>query len=203
MLRTLAINSNQIVLSFGVLIAFWSPKQSKIEESSLESMQGVYPDRASGYTIGGHPGNISGQDAIASSGQHSTQVVHIRIVGSAAITPGCRHFTPGCAVISFGCGHFPPECAPPFHLGILHPAYDAGWERMRFNFFGRTYPDHLIAVYPDGRAAILHSAAVFSWNFLIFATNILGYFEIFCFRYLLSKSPKSPCNPPIIGFLSY
>ena len=38
MLRTLAINSNQIVLSFGVSIAFWSPKQSKIEESSLESM---------------------------------------------------------------------------------------------------------------------------------------------------------------------
>ena len=31
MLRTLAINSNQIVLSFGVLIAFWSPKQSKNE----------------------------------------------------------------------------------------------------------------------------------------------------------------------------
>ncbi|RVW36880.1 Retrovirus-related Pol polyprotein from transposon 17.6 [Vitis vinifera] len=60
--------------------------QSKIEESSLESMQGVYPDRASGYTIGGHPGNISGQDAIVSSGQHSTRVVHIRIVGSAAKT---------------------------------------------------------------------------------------------------------------------
>ena len=38
MLRTLAINSNQIVLSFGVLIAFLSPKQSKIEESYLESM---------------------------------------------------------------------------------------------------------------------------------------------------------------------
>ena len=38
MLRTLAINSNQIVLSFGVLIAFWSPKQSEIEKSSLESM---------------------------------------------------------------------------------------------------------------------------------------------------------------------
>ena len=142
MLRTLAINSNQIVLSFGVLMAFLSPKQSKIEESSLESMQGVYPDRASGYTIGGHPGNISGQDAIVSSGQHSTQVVHIRLVGSAAITPGCRHFTPG---------------APPFH-----PAHDAGWERMRFNFSGRTYPDHLIAFYPDGRASIFHSAVVFS-----------------------------------------
>ena len=31
MLRTIAINSNQIVLSFGVLIAFWSPKQSENE----------------------------------------------------------------------------------------------------------------------------------------------------------------------------
>ena len=31
MLRTLAINSNQIVLSFGVLISFLSPKQSKNE----------------------------------------------------------------------------------------------------------------------------------------------------------------------------
>ena len=38
MLRTLAINSNQIVLSFGVFIAFLSPEQSEIEESYLESM---------------------------------------------------------------------------------------------------------------------------------------------------------------------
>ena len=30
----------------------------------------------------------------------------------------------------------------------------------------------------------------------------LRYFEILCFRYLLSKSPNSPYNPPIIGFLS-
>ena len=29
------------------------------------------------------------------------------------------------------------------------------------------------------------------------------HFEIFCFRYLMSKSPNSPCNPPITGFLSY
>ena len=28
------------------------------------------------------------------------------------------------------------------------------------------------------------------------------HFEIFYFRYLMSKSPNSPCNPPIIGFLS-
>ena len=29
------------------------------------------------------------------------------------------------------------------------------------------------------------------------------HFLIFCFRYLMSKSQFSPCNPPIIGFLSY
>ena len=29
------------------------------------------------------------------------------------------------------------------------------------------------------------------------------HFWIFCFRVLMSKSPFSPCNPPIIGFLSY
>ena len=28
------------------------------------------------------------------------------------------------------------------------------------------------------------------------------HFEIFCFTYLMSKSPNSPCNPPIIGFPS-
>ncbi|KAL6342904.1 hypothetical protein AAG906_016923 [Vitis piasezkii] len=54
-------------------------------------------------------------------------------------------------------------------------------------------------------------------TFQILRTNISGssiavllklpdisdrHLEIFCFRYLLSKSPKSPCNPPIIGFLS-
>ena len=29
------------------------------------------------------------------------------------------------------------------------------------------------------------------------------HFFIFCFRYLMSKSPFYHCNPPIIGFLSY
>ena len=29
------------------------------------------------------------------------------------------------------------------------------------------------------------------------------HFWIFFFRFLMSKSPFSPCNPPIIGFLSY
>ena len=29
------------------------------------------------------------------------------------------------------------------------------------------------------------------------------HFWIFCFRFLMSKSSFPPCNPPIIGFLSY
>ena len=44
MLRTLAIISNQIVLSFGVFDSFLSPKQSKIEESSIESMANQLED---------------------------------------------------------------------------------------------------------------------------------------------------------------
>ena len=48
-------------------------------------------------------------------------------------------------------------------------------------------------------ATILHSAT----EFLLKLSNICDrHFEIFCFRYLMSKSPNSPCNPPIIGFLS-
>ena len=64
----------------------------------------------------------------------------------------------------------------------------------------------------EGRT--LHNAVVFSWSFQIFSTDILRYFRPtswdifdryfgkFCFRYLMSKSPNYPCNPPIIGFLS-
>ena len=48
-------------------------------------------------------------------------------------------------------------------------------------------------------AAILHSAT----EFLLKLPDICDqHFEIFCFRYLMSKSPNSPYNPPIIGFLS-
>ena len=120
---------------------------------------------------------------------------HIQI----GVAPGCAPpFAPGCT---------PPFCTRlprTFHPPDVHVRNSgAEWERRLFNFSGRKYPDHLIVVYPDGRAAILHSVAVFSWSFLIFTTDILGYFEIFCFRYLLSKSPKSSCSPPIIGFLSY
>ena len=47
------------------------------------------------------------------------------------------------------------------------------------------------------------TVACMAKEFLLKLPNICDrHFEIFCFRYLMSKSPNSPCNPPIIGFLS-
>ena len=108
-----------------------------MKESSLESMQGVYPDRESGYTIGGHP----------------TPCCHHFIPDCRQVAPGCCHFIPGCRHLhpdarrhfAPGCRHLHPIAAhfPPqmFTSGILMP--DGKGER--FNFSGYTYPDHLIA----------------------------------------------------------
>ena len=51
----------------------------------------------------------------------------------------------------------------------------------------------------DDQVSIVHSAT----EFLLKLPDISDrHFEIFCFRYLMSKSLNSHCNPPIIGFLS-
>ena len=168
MLRTLTINSNQSMLSFGVLIAFLSPKQSEIEESSLESISKIQNARSIyGQGVRIHHRRASGQ--------------HIRV----GISPGCSHFAPGCRHLHRMCAAiFAPSCRhlhPNVRRHFLHPGcrhcirlprtstrmFTSGIltpdrKGERFNFSGRTYPDHLIAVYPDGRAAILHNAAVFS-----------------------------------------
>ena len=125
-------------------------------------------------------------------------VLHLEFC-SVAIPPGCitsgilfrRHST--------RMSHIRHTPSP----DISHLTHDARWERRAFQLLRSDTSGSSDNAYPESFAAILHSAAVFSWSFQIFATDILGYFEIFCFRYLLSKSPKSPCNPPIIGFLSY
>ena len=80
------------------------------------------------------------------------------------------------------------------HLNISQPDGRGG----RFNFPEQTCPDPLIAL---TRRVFL---SVYSaMEFLLKLPDISDrHLEIFCFRYLMSKSPNSPCNPPIIGFLS-
>ena len=108
----------------------------------------------------------------------------------------------------------PEFCAPTFHIrnfvrwhfifgiqcfDILHPDISQPDGRGgRFNFSSQTYPDPLIAL--TRRVFLLVYSAT---EFLLKLPDISDrHFEIFFFRYLLSKSPNSPCNPPIIGFLS-
>ena len=119
MLRTLTINSNQSMLSFGVLIAFWSPKQ-------------IWDG---GEFFGIHVRSIPGQGVRIHYRRTSKQ--HIWV----GITPHCRHFAPGyrhlhpmcttilhpaaaiytwmcvaifytpAAAIAFGCCALPPGCS--------------------------------------------------------------------------------------------
>ena len=196
MLRTLAINSNQIVLSFGVLIAFLSPKQSEIEESSLESIsksriQEVW-DPAHSTRTGNHSHSI--RVGITPDWRHYTRLTPLHPTTS--LTPGYRHYT-----------RLPPHSTRMFTSRIL----TTGRERRAFELPRSHISRSAYSAYPESFATILHSATMFSWSFPICVTDILRYFEIFCFRYfgifcfryLMSKSPNSPCSPPIIGFLSY
>ena len=77
------------------------------------------------------------------------------------------------------------------HIRCLMP----NGRRGRFNFPGQTCSDPLVAL----TLSDMHSCSVI----LKLPDISERLFEIFCFRYLLSKSPNSPCNPPIIGFLSH
>nr|CAN71733.1 hypothetical protein VITISV_014007 [Vitis vinifera] len=97
----------------------------------------------------------------------------------------------------------------------------------RFNFSGQTCPDPLIEYFTSGylttgwerrtfqlprldMSGSSNSAYPKSFSLNIQCHGVLPklpdisdrLLEIFFFRYLMSKSPNSPCNPPIIGFLS-
>ena len=77
-----------------------------------------------------------------------------------------------------------------FHIRRLTPDGRGGC----FNFPGQTCLDPLIAL----TRSDMHNCSV-----LLKLPDICDrHFEIFCFRYFMFKSPNSPCNPPIIGFLS-
>ena len=148
-LRTLVINSNQIVLSFGVLIVFLSPKQSEIEESSLESIS------KSGHTI-------RGRRNVGCGIAHSTRMSHIR-------NYALPTFHPDVSYPEFCSVNIPPGCLTSgillrrhsiriFRIRRLTPNGRGG----RFNFLGQTYPNLLIALIRRVSNPILHSAAVFS-----------------------------------------
>ena len=88
-----------------------------------------------------------------------------------------------------------------FHIRCLTPDGRA----RRFNFPGQTYPNLLIALTRRASAADISDYPDFVQcrGVLLKLPDMCDrHFEIFCFRYLMSKSPNSPCNPPIIGFLS-
>ena len=162
MLRTLAINSNQIVLSFGVLIAFWSPKQSKIEESSLESLsksriQGVW-DPA-----------------------HLYPVAAIYTPATASFIPDCQKLCTSVAAIYTRLPPLPPgritsRNLPPQMYCIRNS--DAGWKRRAFQLPRSDVSGSADSAHLEDFAAILHSAAVFSWSFLICATDIFRYLSL-------------------------
>ena len=93
---------------------------------------------------------------------------------------------------------FCPGDIPP-SLDISHPADISGWKRRAFqlprsDIFGSAdsaYPENFTAIFAQCHGVLLKLPDICD-----------QHFEIFCFRYLMSKSPNSPCNPPIIGFLS-
>ena len=74
----------------------------------------------------------------------------------------------------------------------------SGWERRTFQLLRSDISGSSDSAYPKSFSLSIQCRSVF-----LKLLNISDrHLEIFCFRYLLSKFPKSPCNPPIIGFLS-
>ena len=97
--------------------------------------------------------------------------------------------------------------------GSSYSAYPESIRSRQFRFTGqlgsldtRDSPDPFPSTIKKQTLIILTTKSPF-WHsateFLLKLPDISDrHFEIFCFRYLMSKSPNSPCNPPIIGFLS-
>ena len=85
--------------------------------------------------------------------------------------------------------------SPVRHVQILwadisHPAPDAGWERRTFQLLWLDISGPSDSAYPESFSLSIQCRGV-----LLKLPDISDrHLEIFCFRYLLSKSPKSPCN---------
>ena len=283
MLRTLAIVSNQIVLSFGVLIAFWSPKQSKNEgelyivhgkdfgssnswRTKLESSIALCQSRSKharkeqrreekqseenrgqqlqySFALLEHfPKSIfymlytisklrkskiqrfkrcmnwswNEEDMAFSRQLHPAHFHPGRNSIRIGIPSGCRHFHPESGWRHFPCYrhlhpalHPPPDdirnsVAPPIPSDVLHPEFRhirMGNEAFQLPRSAMSRSSMaLTQITPSWRqnVAQLQCSPEASWYL---RPTFWRSFGIFCFRYLMSKFPKSPCNPPIIGFL--
>nr|CAN64081.1 hypothetical protein VITISV_017279 [Vitis vinifera] len=104
-----------------------------------------------------------------------------------------------CADISY-----PEFRAPTFHIWnsvrrhFTSGYLTVGWERRTFQLLRSDLSGSSNSAYQESFSLSIQCHGV-----LLKLPDISDrHPEIFCFRYLLSKSPKSPCNPPIIGFLS-
>ena len=86
----------------------------------------------------------------------------------------------------------------PPSLDISHPALDVGWERRAFQLPQSDMSGSFDSAYSESFSLSIQCHGVL----LKLPDMCDRHFEIFCFRYLMSKSPNSPYNPPIIGFLS-
>ena len=93
-----------------------------------------------------------------------------------------------------------PEFRPPtFHIrnSVRRHCID-GWEWRTFQLLRSDLSGSSDSAYQESFSLSVQCRGV-----LLKLPNISDrHLEIFYFRYLLSKSPKSPCNPSIIGFLS-
>ena len=114
----------------------------------MESMQGVYPDRASGYTIGLHPDNIPPGCLfirMALLRRHSIQMYQPPFHPDVSQP---RTFHPDGLHPEIYCADIPSRCltSDTFHLIFCIRHLTPDGRAGRFNFPGQTYPDPLIAL---------------------------------------------------------
>ena len=181
------------MLSFGVLIAFFITKAIPDWGEFFGILKQIQNTRSMGSCTF-HPGRNSIR----------LPPFYTRLLPP--FHPAAKKLSTRLPPLPLRCRHFPPGCITsgnlltPFHPDVHIRNSDAGWERRTFQLPRSHISRSAYSSYPESFAAILHSARVFSWSFPIVATDIVRYSSL---DFLMSKSPFSPCNPPIIGFLSY
>nr|CAN82554.1 hypothetical protein VITISV_008505 [Vitis vinifera] len=95
--------------------------------------------------------------------------------------------------------NYPGQTCPNPLIGFSHPNYfPVGWERRTIQLLLSDISGSSDSAYPESFSLSIQCHGV-----LLKLPDISDrHLEIFCFRYLMSKSPNSPCSPPIMGFLS-